>query len=70
MFKTRGKILVIALSLATIAGADSFRRASSAEGEGKERAKDSAQVKEIAGYRQWARITPQLLQIDFPSVMG
>ena len=31
---------------------------------------DTAQVKEVAGYRQWERITPRPVPIDFPSAMG
>lgn len=61
----RVKIFVAALLLASVAGLGGYLSTPSA-GAGRQ----EAQVKEVAGYRQWARINPELQLIDAPSLMG
>jgi hypothetical protein len=61
----RVKIFVAALLSASVAGLGGYLNTSSARAGWQE-----AQVKEVAGYRQWARINPQLQLIDAPSLMG
>ena len=61
----RMKIFVAALLSASAAGLGGYLSASSARV-----GWQAAQVKEIAGYRQWARINPELQLIDAPSLMG
>lgn len=63
----RVKIFVAALLSAAAAGLASPPGTSPAETRPQGGA---AQVKEVAGYREWARMTPQPVKIDFPSVMG
>ncbi|HJU53478.1 MAG TPA: hypothetical protein VJ715_02860 [Pyrinomonadaceae bacterium] len=58
----RVKIFVAAIVLASVAGLEGYLRASSAG--------QTAQVKEVAGYRQWPRINIGLQLIDAASLMG
>lgn len=58
----RVKIFVTALMLASVAGLANYLRASSAG--------QTAQVKEVAGYRQWPRINIGLQRIEAASLMG
>ena len=66
----RVKIFVLALVLASVAALGGYLRASSAGGGSQEAAGQAAQVKEIAGYRQWPRINRELQTIDAASLMG
>lgn len=66
----RVKCFVAALLLASIAGLGGYLRASSSVVSTQDGAEQVAQVEEIAGYRQWARINPELQLIDAPSLMG
>ena len=61
MMKRSATVLSIGLLLASMAGAGDFSRVLSAE-TGlplQEALKQEAQVKEISGYRQWARINSE-----------
>lgn len=66
----RVKLFVAALLSASVAGLGGYLSASSAEVGMQEGAGQAAQVKEIAGYREWARINSALQLIDAPSLMG
>ncbi len=66
----RVKIFVTALLLASVAALGGYLRASSAGGGSQEAAGQTAQVKEVAGYRQWPRINIGLQLIDAASLMG
>lgn len=66
----RIKIFVTALVLASLASLGGYLSASSAEVGSQEAAGQTAQVKEIAGYREWPRINSVLQLIDAPSLMG
>jgi hypothetical protein len=61
----RVKLFVAALSLASVAGLGGYQSTSSARSGWQQ-----AQVKEVAGYRQWARVNPELQLIAAPSLMG
>ena len=61
----RVKIFVAALLSASVAGFGGYLSTSSA-GVGPQ----AAEVKEVAGYRQWQRINLELQKIDAPSLMG
>lgn len=66
----RVKIFVAAIVLASVAGLEGYLRASSAGGGSQVAAGQTAQVKEVAGYRQWPRINIGLQLIDAASLMG
>ena len=61
----RVKIFVAALSLASVAGLGGHQSTSSTRAGWQQ-----AQVKEVTGYRQWARINQEIQLIDAPSLMG
>jgi hypothetical protein len=61
----RAKIFVAALLSALVAWAGGYLSTSAAHA-----GWQGAQVKEVAGYRDWARINPELQLIKAPSEMG
>ena len=69
MFKRSEMTFIVGLLLATIAGADVYSRALSAKTgwPSQEALKQEAQVKEISGYRQWERITPEPQPVISPT---
>ena len=66
----RVKIFVAALLSASIASLAGYLSALPAGVGTQETAGQAAQASEVAGYRQWERINPELQLIDAPSLMG
>jgi hypothetical protein len=69
MFKRSVMTFIVGLLLALMAGAVGYSRVRSAETgwplQGA--SKQEAQIREISGYRQWARVTPEPQLVISPS---
>ena len=70
MLKKIVKIFVVGILLASVAGAESYRRVFSAEIPLQEALKQDDPVKEIYGYRQWANLNPKPWLVESPTEMG